>query len=253
MAAFDYLSCPNMNLLRRSLDLLFVLKLIDSNGDLTAKGHLVAESPLQNIFLGTMVTPSILFKLVNSPDFACSDEILTICSFLTVGSCFMAGPSNRYEEIRAKFGVEEGDLISFINAYQGFLLSRKSIAWCNANFIDHKLIGRIYFFRQVLESFLRRKSFKVVSCGSNLPQLQKCIVSAYFVNVGRLMPDGSYCSPGDSRNKLFIHPTSFLSKNTPSWILFTEIEDTSKPFVKNVLAIDPMWLPEVASSYFRVV
>ncbi len=44
----------------------------------------------------------------------------------------------------------------------------------------------------------------------------------------------------------FIHPTSFLFKIRPLWVCYQDLLSTSKPFMKDLTAIQPSWLPQLA-------
>jgi len=48
-----------------------------------------------------------------------------------------------------------------------------------------------------------------------------------------------------------IHPGSSLSKETPRWVLYTELVYTSKEYMRNVIEIKPEWLTEIAPHYFK--
>ncbi|KAJ3306079.1 ATPdependent RNA helicase [Kappamyces sp. JEL0829] len=245
LLSFDYISPPNTEILERSLDRLHAMKLIDDGGSLTTKGHFVVQCPVGDISLASMLFNSIALK--------CSDEVVTIAAMLCIGNFFVAGAGGRFEEVKQRFGVEEGDFIAFVNVYQGYVQGRKSASWCKSNFVDANAMTKIHKLRLVLEKYLAKNKAGVESCGSNLAALQKCILSSLFTNIARASADGSYTLVGADSVKLYIHPTSVLHKRgSPAWIAFHSIEETVKAFMKTILVIDPNWLLEVAPDYYRV-
>jgi len=43
-----------------------------------------------------------------------------------------------------------------------------------------------------------------------------------------------------------MHPNSVLFRRTPSWVVFTEVVETTKAFIRDVTVIEPQWLTELA-------
>jgi pre-mRNA-splicing factor ATP-dependent RNA helicase DHX15/PRP43 len=77
---FDYVDAPAPETLMRALELLNYLGALDDGGDLTPLGAIMAEMPLD---------PQMGKMLVVSPDFRCSNEILTIVAMLS-GESFLS-------------------------------------------------------------------------------------------------------------------------------------------------------------------
>ena len=75
---FDYVDAPAPETLLRALELLNYLAALDDNGNLTTLGGIMAEFPLD---------PQMAKMLIVSPEFNCSNEILTIVAMLSGTSC----------------------------------------------------------------------------------------------------------------------------------------------------------------------
>jgi hypothetical protein len=102
-----------------------------------------------------------------------------------------------------KFAVAEGDWISMINGiviinlvFESYVQVRKSVAWCQTNQLNSVALGRIYRIRNELQKVLKKQNIPLISCGSNLQTLQKCIASGLFSHAAKLLPDGSYRAIG---------------------------------------------------------
>lgn len=68
---FDFLTPPPSAMLSRALEFLYNLRALDDQGQLTRPlGHSMAEMP---------VDPMLAKILLDSPNYSCSDEILTMC------------------------------------------------------------------------------------------------------------------------------------------------------------------------------
>ena len=50
---------------------------------------------------------------------------------------------------------------------------------------------------------------------------------------------------------VYIHPSSSLFQQQPDWVLYHELILTTKEYMREVLAIDPRWLPELAPRFFK--
>jgi len=53
-----------------------------------------------------------------------------------------------------------------------------------------------------------------------------------------------------SGQTVYIHPSSTLCNENPKCIVFGELIHTSRVYARQVTAIDPAWLPELAPSVF---
>ena len=71
---------PAPETLMRALELLNYLGALDDDGRLTNTGHLMSELPLD---------PQLAKMLVVSPQFKCSNEILTVVAMLSVPNVFI--------------------------------------------------------------------------------------------------------------------------------------------------------------------
>lgn len=60
----------------------------------------------------------------------------------------------------------------------------------------------------------------------------------------------SLCSLETNKKIVYIHPSSSLFNKNPEWVLYHEIVLTTKEYMREVLAIDPRWLVELAPKYY---
>ena len=108
-----------------SSDQLWVIGALDNVGELTPLGRKLSMFPMD---------PNLSKMLVSSVDYACSSEMLTIVSMLSVPSVFYR-PKERMEEsdaAREKFVVPESDHLTLLNVYTQWKANRSAYGdWCS--------------------------------------------------------------------------------------------------------------------------
>ncbi|XP_014768060.1 probable ATP-dependent RNA helicase DHX35 [Octopus bimaculoides] len=242
---FNFLSAPPAMNMLHSFELLYALSALDEDGDLTTPlGMNMAEFPLSPMFAKMLLTAA---------DFECTEEALTIASLMQIENVFVS-PSNEKkaaERAKTKFSVHEGDHITMVNVYNAFLEHNKSSQWCAENYLNLKGLNRACNIRNQLKQMLKKFKVQLVSCGDNTELLQRCIAAAFFANAARLHYDGTYRTIRNN-HCLHIHPTSVLYTDTPpQWVVFNEVIQTNKDYMRDITTIRPGWLCELAPHFFQ--
>jgi len=124
-------------------------------------------------------------KLLNSHEFKCGEEILTIAAMTSVQNAFIqidGGTKGMMADLeRRKFTAEEGDHLSLLNAYNAFIRNgQRDKQWCGNHRINHKALLRAVSIRKQLKKYLERFGIPIVSCEGDAVRLRKCLVSGYF-------------------------------------------------------------------------
>ncbi|BEJ09885.1 hypothetical protein CcaverHIS641_0608000 [Cutaneotrichosporon cavernicola] len=249
LAKFDFMSPPPSDMMVRSLEFLYSLKALDEEGRLTRPlGERMAELPLD---------PMMAAILLNSFTFKCSEEILTIAAMTQVQSVFVIPQggmrATMAEMERRKFTAEEGDHLTLLNAYNAFVrYGQKDKSWCGNHRINFKSLSRAVAIRKQLKKFFDRFHIPLVSCGSDHVTLRKCLVSGYFKNAARMLPDGTFRSAREGAI-LHVHPSSVMFTRQPStgWVIFHEVIETTKSFMRDLTVVEEDWLVELAQVALR--
>lgn len=244
---FDFISEPPEAHVVRALDLLYALEAIDDSGSLTDPlGLRMAEFPLH---------PMLTKMLFASQDFHCSDEALTICAVLQVQNIF-SQPSSGQRAIQARrakhnLSVQEGDLITYLNIYNLFIKEGKVRSWADRNYLNYKALLRVVELRKRLESVANRMRIKWKST-SDVDDIRKAIVCGLFANAAYYHPSGVYKTVRTD-HELHIHPNSvlFTMPRPPKYVVFSEVLNTSKQFMRELTPIDPKWLTQLAPKYYQ--
>lgn len=275
---FDFMDPPAPETMMRALEELNYLACLDDDGNLTALGKLSAEFPLD---------PSLAVMLISSPEFYCSNEILSLTALLSVPQIFVRPPGARAQadEMKAFFAHEDGDHLTMLNVYHAF----KSIGsqeephvWCRKHFLSHRSLQSADNVRSQLQRIMERLELPLVSTPfedkSYYENIRKALVGGFFMQVAMrnpnsksqyttvkdnqvwtLTPSPSLSSFTSSRALLtrseqkkqdvLIHPSTSLIKDC-NWLIYNEFVLTTKNYIRNVTHIKPEWLLDIAPVYY---
>ncbi|XP_060659839.1 ATP-dependent RNA helicase DHX8 [Drosophila nasuta] len=240
---FDFMDAPPVESLVMALEQLHSLSALDDEGLLTRLGRRMAEFPLE---------PNLSKMLIMSVALQCSDEILTIVSMLSVQNVFYRPKDKQAlaDQKKAKFNQAEGDHLTLLAVYNSWKNNKFSNAWCYENFVQIRTLKRSQDVRKQLLGIMDRHKLDVVSAGKNSVRIQKAICSGFFRNAAKKDPQEGYRTLVDSQ-VVYIHPSSALFNRQPEWVIYHELVQTTKEYMREVTTIDPKWLVEFAPSFFR--
>ena len=80
--------------------------------------------------------------------------------------------------------------------------------------------------------------------------IRKCIAYGFFYNAAKHSKNGLYRTVKNSHS-VMIHPSSMVFKVQPEWVIYHELVFTTKEFMRNVIAIEPEWLLEIAPHFYK--
>ncbi|KAJ0629439.1 putative RNA helicase [Helianthus annuus] len=103
---------------------------------------------------------------------------------------------------------------------------------------------------QILEN-VERMGLKISSCGDDMLPLRRCLAASYFLNAALKQPDGTYRVLANGQIAE-IHPTSVLRRSKPECIIFYNLVQTTRNYVRNVTRIDYLWLAELAPQCYAL-
>ncbi|KAF8663339.1 hypothetical protein HU200_055954 [Digitaria exilis] len=244
---FDWPASPSPEAMIRALEVLFSLGILDEDAKLTVPiGFQVAEIPLD---------PMISKMILSANDFGCSDEILTIASFLSVQSVWVSvrGVKKEFDEAKLRFAAAEGDHVTFLNIYKGFHQSGKSSQWCYKNFLNYQALKKVVDIRGQLLRILKGFGMPLKSCDRDMQAVRKAIIAGSFANACHLeeySQNGMYKTVRTSQ-EVYIHPSSVLFRVNPKWVVYQSLVSTDKHYMRNVIAIEPSWLTEAAPHFYQ--
>ncbi|MBZ3869473.1 putative ATP-dependent RNA helicase DHX35 [Sciurus carolinensis] len=242
---FHFMSPPPAQSMVQALELLYALGGLDKDCRLTEPlGMRIAEFPLNPMFAK---------MLLESGNFGCSQEILSIAAMMQIQNVFVTPSNQKSQAIRVhrKFAVEEGDHLTMLNVYEAFIKHNKNSQWCQEHFLNYKGLVRAATVREQLKKLLVKFQVPKKSSEGDPDPVLRCIVSGFFANAARFHSTGAYRTIRDD-HELHIHPASVLyAEKPPRWVIYNEVIQTSKYYMRDVTAIESSWLLELAPHFYQ--
>ncbi|XP_022086276.1 probable ATP-dependent RNA helicase DHX37 isoform X2 [Acanthaster planci] len=211
----------------------------------------------------------------------CLPYIIALVSALTVREIFEVGDpqSEDTEELkdeqkrhRARVahskrqwaGVGEsqllGDLMVMLGAVGATEFAGCTPSFCAAHGLRYKAMVEIRRLRRQLTNAVNsvQSDYEVVldpkmnpPSGTQVKLLRQIVLAGMPHHVARKMPEteeqkekNAYQSVG-IEGAVYIHPDSVLAKKQPEFVVYQEVIETSRPYMRGVVAIEPEWLPVV--------
>lgn len=244
---FKFPSVPPIENLKGALETLYALDAIDIQSELTRPlGFHMAEFALDPLYSKI---------LLSSADFGCTEEVTIIVAMLQVETIF-AKPTTGNGMVKARiqkrmFEVEEGDLLTYLNIFKGFILSGMSQGFCHKNYLNYMSMKRVVEVKKKLEKTLVNYNIPMLSGIKNTEVICKCLIKGLFPNAAYLHRSGVYKTVRGEID-LYINPDSVLyTLPQPQWVVFCEVVFRVKLYMRDITVIKSEWLLELASHFYH--
>ena len=238
---FDLMDPPAPETLMRALEELNYLACLDDDGNLTTLGRLASEFPLD---------PALAVMLISSPEFYCSNEILSLTALLSVPQIFVrpASARKRADEMKNLFAHPDGDHLTMLNVYHAFKGSQAQAnpkQWCHDHFLSLRALQSADNVRLQLRRIMEREELELVSTPFEdkkyYENIRRALVAGFFMQVAKKDTSGkTYVTVKDNQNVL-LHPSTVLGQES-EWVVYNEFVLTTKNYVRTVTAVKPEWL-----------
>jgi pre-mRNA-splicing factor ATP-dependent RNA helicase DHX15/PRP43 len=250
---FDLMDPPAPETMMRALEELNYLACLDDDGELTTLGGLASEFPLD---------PALAVMLISSPEFYCSNEILSITSLLSVPQIFVRPASNRKraDEMKAHFSHPDGDHLTLLNAYHAFKgqsTSNPNAAkqWCHEHFLSFRHLSSADNVRAQLKRIMETHGLELVSTPfedkNYYTNIRRALLAGFFMQVAMKETSGKVYRTVKDDQAVLIHPSTVL-RTDYDWVVYNEFVLTSKQYIRTCTGIRPEWLLEIAPVYYDV-
>jgi pre-mRNA-splicing factor ATP-dependent RNA helicase DHX15/PRP43 len=237
---FDLMDPPAPETLMRALEELNYLSCLDDEGDLTTLGRMASDFPLD---------PTLSVMLITSPEFYCSNEILSLTSLLSVPNIFVRPVAQRKyaDEMKETFAHPDGDHLTLLNAYHAFKspeAQQDARTWCHEHFLSHRSLQQADNVRQQLLRIFERQGLEAMSTSfenkNYYTNIRRALVAGFFMQVGKRNSSGKNYATVDDQS-VMLHPSTVL-KVDAEWVVYNEFVLTTKNYIRTVTVIKPEWL-----------
>ncbi|KIM37497.1 hypothetical protein M413DRAFT_448548 [Hebeloma cylindrosporum] len=245
LVSFDYVDAPAPETLMRALELLNYLAALDDEGNLTPLGGMMAEFPLD---------PQLAKLLIVSPEFNCSNEMLTITAMMSVPNVWLRPNNQRREADAAKalFTVPDGDHLTLLNVYNQYVLNKHDKNWAWTNYLSLRALQQADNVRAQLQRNMERFDIDLISLSDEKRlylKVRQALVCGFFMQVAHKEGEkGNYLTVKDNQ-VVALHPSCGLDTQ-PEWVIFNEFVLTTRPYIRTVSEVKAEWLIEFAANYF---
>lgn len=238
---FDLMDPPAPETLMRALEELNYLACLDDEGELTHLGRLASEFPLD---------PALAVMIISSPEFYCSNEMLSLTALLSVPQIFVrpANARKRADEMKDLFAHPDGDQLTMLNVYHAFkspAAQENPKQWCHDHFLSYRALQQADNVRLQLKRIMERNEIELMSTPFEdkkyYENIRRALVSGFFMQIAKRESSGkTYVTVKDEQSVL-LHPSTVLGTDA-EWVLYNEFVLTSKNYIRTVTAIKPEWL-----------
>ncbi|KAL2160298.1 hypothetical protein VTH06DRAFT_1471 [Thermothelomyces fergusii] len=254
LAYFDFMDPPAPETMMRALEELNYLACLDDEGELTALGSLASEFPLD---------PTLAVMLISSPEFYCSNEILSIASLLSVPQIWVR-PNNarsRADEMKRQFAHPDGDHLTLLNAYHAYKGAERAgedmKKWCHEHFLSYRHLSSADNVRAQLKRIMETHNIQLISTPfedkNYYVNIRRALLAGFFMQVAMRESGGNskvYKTVKDDQLVL-IHPSTTVT-TAFDWVVYNEFVLTNKQYVRTVTHIRPEWLFDIAPAYYDI-
>lgn len=245
---FDLMDPPAPETMMRALEELNYLACLDDEGELTQLGSMASEFPLD---------PALAVMLISSPEFYCSNEILSITSLLSVPNIFVRPANRRREadEMKNMFRHPDGDHLTMLNVYHAFKGAEGQgedvKQWCHKHYLSHRHLKSADNVRTQLRRIMETHEVELIGTDYNdknyYTNIRRALVAGFFMQVAKREGNGKiYRTMKDNNQAVMLHPSTVLQTDY-EWVLYNEFVLTTKQYIRTVTGIKPEWLLVSAS------
>jgi pre-mRNA-splicing factor ATP-dependent RNA helicase DHX16 len=105
--------------------------------------------------------------------------------------------------------------------------------------------------RDQLVALVERVEIPLISCENDSVAIRKAVTAGFFYHAGKL-EIGSY-KTSKHQQTVYIHPNSCLFETPPRWLIYHDLDFTTKENMRQIIEIERNWLLEVAPHYYNAI
>ena len=251
VVGFHYLDPPEERMILEALKQLYYFQCIDKEGRITPLGRLVVEYPLQ---------PSLARTVIRSRELECTEVVISIVAMLSVEEMFIQPPGRKQGERASEIHKEivstaggTSDFATLLAVYQMCTSAERPHKWCQENFFHWRTLKLAQNIVTQVMGIVSRQDIPVdvkgvASCQSLSERVRCSLCYGLFNNVARKTPGRWHFRTMDGHcTTAYLHPTSALfgQQENLDWVLYYELIDTAKPYMRTVCPVKYSWVKDL--------
>lgn len=238
---FDLMDPPAPETLMRALEELNYLACLNDEGDLTPLGRMASEFPLD---------PTFAVMLISSPEFYCSNEILSLTSLLSVPQIFVrpAAARKRADEMKSLFTHPDGDHLTMLNVYHAFKSPEAQAnpkQWCHDHFLSLRALQSADNVRTQLKRIMELEDMDFLSTPFEdkkyYTNIRRALVAGFFMQVAKKEGSSKTYKTVKDDQSVILHPSTVIQQDS-EWLVYNEFVLTTKNYIRTVTSVKPEWL-----------
>ena len=247
LSQFPFIDKPSETSVTRAELVLRRIGAIETGSKMiTEYGKRLASYPLH---------PLLSHMIMTSQEFGCVEESLILASLLSVDNLWR---SNKGGKTRTS-GNACGDhwhLVQLFKQMRDTSSNEARIALAKNNGLNTSAYSKACKISSQLERITRGYNIdSVSSCGTQVEVFSKMLTKSLWMNCAKLVKKSGAVGHYETLDKIecYIHPGSALFglKEPPECLVYTEIIQTSKNYIRSATSIDGHWLIELVPNYFK--
>ncbi|KAH8785564.1 DUF1605-domain-containing protein [Diaporthe sp. PMI_573] len=216
---------------------------------MTRLGRQMAEFP---------TAPEVAKAVIAADKEGAVEEVLSIVAMLDEASALFFRPKDKKihaDSARRRFTVKEGgDHLTLLNVWNQWVESDFSPIWSRENFLQQRSLTRARDVRDQLAKLCDRVEVQLSSCGvNNIRAIQRALTAGFFSNATRMDRRGDGYRTMKNNSSVWVHPSSVLKElhPPPKTVIYHELVQTSKEYMRGCLPIEVGWLRELAPHFYK--
>jgi ATP-dependent helicase HrpA len=248
IAGFPFLDPPDSRSVRDGLDLLSELGAVEPGIEpvrLTSTGRMLARIPAD---------PRVGRMLIEAAESGCLADVFVIAAGLSIIDPRErpTGSEAKADTLHARFHAPGSDLLGWLllwkyaNEKRRELSSSQFRRLCRDEFLNHRRIREWQDIHSQLRRVCSEAGLRGSGRNADPDVVHRALLAGLLSHVGRKDPDG-YEYRGSRGARFAIAPGSVLFKQSPEWVMATDLVETSRLWARGVARIDPAWVESVGA------
>ncbi len=248
--SFPFLDAPPRKAIADGYALLHELAAVDERNALSEVGRHLARLP---------VDPRIGRMLLAARDAQCLREVLVIAAALSAQDP-RERPMDRQQAADAqhrRFADEQSDFVSFVKLWDYWQDAqaqraargeshRQLAARIEREFLSIRKLREWADVHAQLVDTVAELRWRTSATPAPYDAVHRALLTGLLGNLGTKAPEEPTYA-GTHGTRFAIHPSSWLTKKPPRWLMAAEMVDTGRLYARTVARIDPAWIEKAAA------